>query len=206
MLNIKSFNNYSILVIILVVFIVLFQGIKLKRYARNEIVKSDAVSYYAYLPAFFIYHDISFQFTMELPENFEGVIWTHTSPNGKETLKMTMGVAILLVPFFLIAHLLAFLTPFPSDGYSAIYQFFILIGAVFYLLTGLLFLRKVLRRFFEDRVVAITLAMVVMATNLYYYTVAEPGISHIFSFFLLNGFLLYLLKWNDQPEWKNSFL
>ena len=206
MLRIKSFNNYSILVIILVVFIVLFQGIKLKRYARNEIVRYDAVSYYAYLPAAVIYHDLSFQFSSNLPESFEGVIWTSTSPNGKETLKMTMGVAFLLVPFFLIAHLLAFLTPFPSDGYSAIYQFFILIGAVFYLLTGLLFLRMVLRRFFEDRVVAITLVMLVMATNLYYYTVAEPGMSHVFSFFLFNGLLLYLFRWNEKPHWRNSFL
>ena len=206
MLSIKSFNNYSGLVIILVVSIVLFQGIKLKKYARNEIVRYDAVSYYAYLPAAVIYHDLSFQFVGELPESFEGVIWTHASPNGRETLKMTMGVAFLLVPFFLVAHLLALHTHFPPDGYSAIYQFFILIGAVFYLLAGLLFLRKVLKMFFEDRVVAITLAMLVMATNLYYYTVAEPGISHVFSFFLFNGFIFYMLKWNEQPQWKNSFL
>ncbi|MCD6596300.1 MAG: hypothetical protein J7L04_01350 [Bacteroidales bacterium] len=206
MLSIKSFNNYSGLVIILVVFIVLFQGIKLKRYMRNEIVKSDAVSYYAYLPAAVIYHDLSFRFTGELPENFDGVIWTHTSPNGKETLKMSMGLAFLLLPFFLIAHILALLSTFPADGYSAIYQFFILIAAVFYLLAGLLFLRKVLKQFFEDRVVAISLTMVVMATNLYYYTVAEPGMSHVFSFFLFNAFLFYLLKWNELPRWKNSFL
>ena len=206
MLSIKSFNNYSGLVIILTVLIVLFQGIKLKRYTRNEIVRYDAVSYYAYLPAAVIYHDLSFEFTGALPESFEGVIWTHTSPNGKETLKMSMGVAFLLLPFFLIAHLLALLSPFPADGYSAIYQFIILIGAVFYLLAGLLFLQKVLKQFFEDRVVAISLVMVVVGTNLYYYTVAEPGMSHVFSFFLFNAFLFYLFKWNEQPHWKNSFL
>ena len=202
--KLKSFQNYSSVVIFIVVFIVLNEGIGYKRYTRNAIVVDDVVSYYASLPAAVVYHDLSFEFKKDLPEGFKGKIWTRTLQDGRQVLKMTMGMAILVLPFFLIAHLIALVSSLPADGYSAIYQFSVLIAAVFYLLAGLLFLRKVLRRFFDDRVIAIVIIAVVLGTNLFNYSAAEPGMSHVYSFFLFNGFLYFMLKWFETPGWKNS--
>ncbi len=93
-------NKYSTIAISIIVLILVFQGLKLKHYSSNYIIRNDAVSYYAYLPAAFIYNDLSFKFVSDLPDDFPGDIWTHTSSNGKQTLKMTMGVAVLNLPFF----------------------------------------------------------------------------------------------------------
>jgi hypothetical protein len=204
--RLKSFKNYSSVVILIVVLIVLNEGIGYKRYNRNRIVVNDVVSYYAYLPAAVVYHDLSFQFKKDLPEGFKGRVWTRALPDGRQVLKMSMGVAILILPFFLLAHLITLFTYLPADGYSAIYQFSVLIAAVFYLLAGLLLLRKVLLRFFNDRVVAIAIISVVLGTNLFNYSAAEPGMSHVYSFFLFNGFLYFMLQWFEKPSWRNSFL
>ncbi len=204
--KLKSFQNYSYVVILIVVLIVLNEGIGYKRYNRNRIVVDDVVSYYAYLPAAVVYHDLSFQFKKDLPIGFTGKIWTLKLPDGRQVLKMSMGVAILILPFFFLAHLIALVTSLPADGYSAIYQFSVLTAAVFYLLAGLLFLRKALLRFFNDRVIAIVVIAVVLGTNLFNYSAAEPGMSHVYSFFLFNGFLYFMLQWFEMPSWKNSFL
>ncbi len=193
-------------VIYLIILLVLFQGIRLKRYMRNEVINHDVVSYYAYLPAAVIYHDLSFSFVPELPPDFTGRIWTLTSPNGRQTLKMPLGVSLLLLPFFLIAHVIALVFGFPADGYSPVYQFFILVAAVFYLTGGLLYLRKTLRLWFSEIVISITLVLTVLATNLMYYTSVEPGMSHIYGFFLFSGFLWHTLRWFDTADCKQAVI
>ena len=202
---IKKVSSSSVVIVVLLLF-VLFQGIKLKRYKRNEIINHDVVSYYAYLPAAIIYHDLSFSFVSKLPENFKGRIWTFTSLNGRQTLKMPLGVALLWLPFFLLAHLISLVTGGAADGYGPVYQLFILLAAVFYLTAGLLYLRKVLHLWFNDRVTAITLGVVVPATNLLYYTSVEPGMSHVYSFFLFSGFLWHTLRWYEHSGLRDATL
>ncbi len=196
--NVRHSTSYF--VILIIVLVVLFQGIKQKRYMRNEIINHDVVSYYAYLPAAIIYHDLSFSFVSKLPKDFQGRIWTFTAPNGRQTLKMPLGVALLWLPFFLLAHLISLATGGAADGYGPVYQFFILLAAVFYLTAGLLYMRKVLHLWFSDRVTAITLGVVVLATNLLYYTSIEPGMSHVYSFSLFSGFLWYSLRWYENSR------
>jgi len=199
-------NYYSKITIFIVVIILLFQGLKLKRYSTNYIIRHDAISYYAYLPASLIYKDLSFEFISDLPDDFPGNFWIHTSPNGKQTLKMTMGVAVLNLPFFIISHLSAMVLKFDSNGYTAPYQLSILIAAITYLFLALLFLRKILLKYFNDKVVSITILLTVLATNLYYYTIVEPGMSHIYSFFLFSGFLYFTIIWYNEANWRNSIL
>ncbi len=198
--NTISRGPFSFLVVLLIAGIVLFEGIRLKRYLHNEIINHDVVSYYAYLPALFIYHDLSFSFTHDLPPGFRGRIWTFTSPNGRATLKMPLGEALLLLPFFLVAHLLALTGMGPADGYAPVYQFFILLAAVFYLATGLFFLRKVLLAFFSDGVTALTLLLLVLATNLFYYAAVEPGMSHVYGFSLFAVFFWFSWRGLQSPR------
>jgi len=199
-------DNISMVMVSLVVAYTLFYGIKTGRFKQNRVIRDDVISYYAYLPATLIYHDLSFRFVSKLPPDFKGEIWTFTSPNGRQTLKMTMGVSVLLLPFFLIAHILALIFGFPSDGYSSVYQLFILFAALFYFLAGLLYIRKILNMFFREGVVALTILVLSLGTNLFYYTAVEPGMSHVYSFFLFSAFLYYTLKWHDAPGIRNSVL
>ena len=199
-------NRYSAITIVVVTIVLLFQGLKFERNPNINIIRHDVVSYYAYLPAVFIYKDLSFNFVSELPDDFPGDIWTHTSPNGKQTLKLTMGVAVLNLPFFVLAHIAALIFKIDPNGYSAPYQLSILFAAIFYLFLAMLLIRNTLLRYFSDLVVSVTLLIIVLGTNLYYYSVVEPGMSHVYSFFLFSGFLYFTINWYSKPSWFDSIM
>lgn len=200
--QLKEFlNKYlSKLVIGILVILCAWYGKNLDSYGRNQVIVHDVISYYGYLPAAFIFHDLSFSFTRDLPSDFDGKIWVGNSPNGKPLIRMTMGLAILWVPFFLFGHLLAHIVGVSTLGYSWPYSFAIFLAAVFYLYVGLIFLRKILLNYFPDWITAITLILVVTATNVMYYVISEPGMSHLYSFSIISIFLYATLKWISKPN------
>jgi len=199
-------NNFSKLSIVFLILICLWYGKNLDTWGKNRIIDNDVVSYYAYLPAVVIFHDLNFNFIKNLPPDFEGRIWTETAPNGKPVLRMTMGLSILWMPFFLMAHLGAKLMGVSALGYSWPYSLSIFVSVVFYLFLGLVFLRKMLRNYFSELVAGITLMAIVLGTNLMYYVISEPGMSHVYSFSLITIFLYYSLKWVEKPTRQSSLI
>jgi hypothetical protein len=119
---------------------------------------------------------------------------------------MTSGVAILQIPFFLFADGLTILKGLPNTGFSSLYEFWIFIATIFYLIMGLIFLKKSVSLFFEDRIVALTLLSVGIGTNLLCYTVYDSGMSHVYSFCIISIFLWLSIQWNKNPTIKNSIL
>lgn len=199
-------NYYSKLTILFLILICAWYGRNLDSWGKNRIIQNDVVSYYAYLPAAIIFSDLTFSFIQELPADFEGTIWLETAPNGKPILRMTMGLAVLWLPFFLLAHVTVHLTDASALGYSWPYSLSIFVAALFYLFAGLFFLRKILLKYVLDWIAAITLVLIVLATNLMYYVISEPGMSHVYSFALLALFLFYSLKWVQKPGLKNTLI
>lgn len=171
---------------------------------KYGVVIHDVMSYYSYLPAAFIYNDLSFAFVKEDPQRFEGLIHTYQTPQGGSYQKMTMGLAMLYSPFFGIGHLSAWLGGAPMDGYSQPYMFWLLFSSMFYMLLGLIILRKLLSRFFSDRIIAFVLLSIVAGTNLFYYTTLEAAMSHSYNFFLFILFIWLTWRWHEQVEWYHS--
>ncbi|HPE78156.1 MAG TPA: hypothetical protein PLC80_18825 [Draconibacterium sp.] len=190
----------SKLAIVLVLIICAWYGKNLNTWGKNKVIQNDVIMYYAYLPATFIFNDLNFEFTTKLPADFEGQIWLQTSPTGKPILRMTMGMAILWIPFFLGAHAMAHLLGVSTLGYSWPYSFSIFLATLFYLFLGLFFLRKLLLRYFSDITTAIVLIMIVMATNMMFYVIAEPGMTHVYNFGLISTFIYLSLKWIEIIE------
>ncbi len=188
-------------ILYLLVIFLLGQGISHKSYRSGGIIQWDVVSYYAYLPAIFIYRDLSFDFVKDLPEDFEGTIWPVPTPTGKHTLKYSIGTAIMYLPFFIVAHIFTLLSAVKADGYTWPYHFFILVAAIFYMLAGLLYLRKVLLNYFSEKIVIFTLVILALGTNLLYYSTTDPGMSHIYSFFLFSAFLFHLTRFYQKEKW-----
>lgn len=188
-------SNISKLAIVLLLFICGWYGKNLDTWGKNKIIQNDVISYYAYLPATFIFNDLTFEFTKNLPEGFEGTIWLQTAPNGKPILRMTMGMAILWIPFFLVAHAAAHILGVSTLGYSWPYSFMIFIATLFYLFLGLFYLRKILLRYFSDVATTVTMVLIVLATNLMFYVIAEPGMTHVYNFALITMFVYYSIKW-----------
>lgn len=190
--------NISKTAIALLIFICAWYGKNLDTWGKNKVIQNDVISYYAYLPATFIFTDLSFEFAKSLPADFEGQIWLQTAPNGKPILRMTMGMAFLWIPFFLIAHAVAHLLGVSTLGYSWPYSLSIFVATLFYLFMGLYFLRKILLHYFSEVVTAVTLILVVLATNMMFYVISEPGMTHVYNFGLISVFIYFSLRWVDS--------
>ena len=160
------------------------------------IIEVDAKGYYAYLPAIFIYHDLNFGFfdKIEKEKYFDQNLYYdyRAYADGKTITKYYAGTAVAEMPFFLIAHALSSLMHYDSDGYSRLYPIFINIAALFYLFIGLLFLNRTFSGFgVKEWIKSLVLFAAVFGTNLFYYTVGEPGMSHIYSFAFIAAFFYY---------------
>ncbi len=164
----------------------------------KDIIEHDAKGYYAYLPAVFIYKDLNFNFFEHIDKvkyYNENIYYDYRigSSSGKVINKYYCGTALLELPFFLIAHSISYLNDYELDGYSKMYPVLINIAALFYLLIGLLFLNSILELYRVGAVHrCLVLITAVFGTNLFYYTVGEPGMSHVYSFALISMFIFYV--------------
>ncbi len=210
-----TFKNiaFSKFVLWLLLFVMLWSFFSLKKWDNAEKVQKlidwDVTSYYSYLPASFIHNDVSLEFTKrgaDLSYENNHQFWYLTAPNGKRIIKVTMGMAIMYSPFFFIGHAMAHLFGFEPNGFSTPYEFCLALSSLFYLFIGLIYLRKSLLLFFNDVSTGITLLCVLLGTNLYYYTTAEPAMSHAYSFALVSVFIFQTIKWHNSPSIKKAIL
>ena len=92
------------------------------------------------------------------------------------------------------------------DGYSKLYPILVSIAALFYLLVGLLYLNFSLKAYNLSRESrALTLFASVFGTHLFYYTVGEPGMSHIYSFAFVAMFFYYAQQYFSSFQKKYIF-
>jgi hypothetical protein len=124
-----------------------------------------------------------------------------TAPNEGRVIKTSMGMAMMYSPFFFIAHALAEKMGYEANGYSVPYAFVLLISCVFYLTIGFLFLRAVLLKYFKDKIIAMTLIIIGVATNLLWYAIRSAPMSHGYSFALFCVFLYLMEKWHEKQGW-----
>ena len=158
-------------------------------------IASDGKGYYVYLPAAFIYHDFSYQFTKYTEEKYyPGDVQPSVAqfPSGQKLNKYFVGEAVLLMPFFFVACFLSYLFQFPIDGYSFIFQASVSVAALFYALAGLYMLSKFLKHFIaSDNIISLVLLLVFLGSNLLHYTWMEPSMSHVYSFFAISVFMAF---------------
>jgi len=173
---------------------------------KNRVIYNDVISYYAYLPATVIYHDLSLDFTRDSSDYFADKFWPLKTPEGRNVIKMSMGLSFLYAPFFVAGHVMAKLTDYPADGFSLPYKMLLNLSAVFYLALGLFFLRKVLEKYFNQKVVIITLVATVLGTNLYFYSAVESTMPHVYLFSLFSAFLYLTIKWYENPDMEKAII
>jgi len=154
----------------------------------EKLIWSDMEGYYNYLPSVFIYGD----FTIESRRD-TGYVMYHPE-TGKLLNKYTSGVAIMHMPVFLVNHALVKILKGNSDGKNYQYGYGLIISGLLYFWLGCLFLFKYLSRYVEKHWAYISIALIALGTNLYYYTFFQPAMSHVYSFFLFAFFLFLVDK------------
>jgi glycosyltransferase involved in cell wall biosynthesis len=184
-----------------IAFIIMFMTLNMLsvKHWRDEqrVIEWDAISYYAYLPATFIYHDLSLSFADGYNGTHRLIVWPEKGPEGKYVIKTTMGLSILWLPFFLAGHTVALISGADAGGYSQPYKFFLLLSALAFVLIGLVYLRKILLTIASDFITALVIAAFAFGTNLYWYTLFQGTMSHVYSFALISVFVWYAIRWHE---------
>ena len=183
----------------------------------------DSFGYYNYLPAFFIHHDLTdaegrqtayarhrnqSQHDGEAftPEDLKPHMLVGANYEGHYVNYYTCGVAMLQTPFFLAAHVLAKPLGYKTDGYSLPYRMGLAISGCFYGLLGLFFLRKILRGLFDEITTRITLLIIGMATNLYYFSTYNPFMAHSYLFCLVAMLMWATIRFYEAFERRYLFI
>jgi hypothetical protein len=155
-------------------------------------ISYDVSGYYMYLPAIFIYQDLKQTAFLEdiikeyHPTSDPYQVFTHES--GNKVMKYSAGQAVMYTPFFLLGHLWASVSSnYPADGFSLPYQLMISLGSLVVSFLGLYWLMVLLRLYFRDGVVALTLVLIAFGTNYLNYSAIDGAMTHN------NVFTLYAL-------------
>jgi hypothetical protein len=198
----------SLLACILIAFTLVYYRIQysdIKSPHPLQVTTWDALGYYIYLPAIFIYHDVrELSWFDEIDEKYKlsgGTIYQFgRTKSGYQVFKYLGGVSIIEAPFFFIGHCIARHSDYEADGFSRPYQYSIALGILFYFILSIFLLRSVLLRFFSDISVTVTLILLILATNAINYTAIEPAQSHgpIFPLYVLVIFTT--IKWHQNPR------
>lgn len=200
----NPFPSYAILIIGLGFMAVNFMHHRWTRDGPGErgVIHWDVISYYSYLPATFIYDDVTLSFLDDPPEGFvnDSKFWPTELENGNRLIITSMGLSVLYSPFFFIAHALAPTFGNTRDGYGSTYQSLLVLSALIYVILGLVILKNILLRYFKPKITALTLLAVAFGTNLLYYTTYEGAMAHSYGFFLIILFLWSVIRWYEHPS------
>lgn len=177
--------------------------------AVANVLTWDAFGYYLDLPGIFIYDDIDkLEWLPAILEKYQptGSLYQLSDlPNGNRVMKYLLGLSMLFTPFFFLGHWVAGWLGYPQDGFSAPYPLAICFGALVYAFAGLCLLRLVLRRYFTEPVVALTLLLLGLSTNYVQYVAVDSALTHGFLFAVYALVLWLIVRWHETPQLRLVF-
>lgn len=199
-------NIFSLLAIVIIgVVLVQCRVMNISKEQPLNLTRWDALGYYMYLPAAFVYNDFKqLSWLDEVDKQYnvtggDGIPATKLE-DGNYTSKYLSGVAIMQSPLFLAGHLIAGQTGHPNDGFSPPYQYALGFGIMLYCMLALILLRTILLRYFSDSTTALTLILITLASNAVVYISVDSGLSHAYIFVLYTLVIFTTMKWHEKPS------
>jgi hypothetical protein len=216
----KALSSYRFLTWILIAMVYGGSWLGLSNHDK-DLLTGDASGYYQYLPALFIHSEIKdprkSAFLRSKYFNDEPVIFTEKLPpnptdkyiaEDRMVIKYTSGLAVLQAPFFALGHLSAWISGSPMDGYSPPYLWWVSLSKVFYALLGLWLLGLLLKDLFDEITASVTLILVALATQLFFFSSIHQSMSHPYLFALYAGLIRLTQQWykGENPTKRNMLL
>ena len=193
MVKIPKVRKAVIYGIIFILAITALSYIKLHRfeYGIAYVISSDAQGYFQYLPAIFIHHD------------FFDQSYGYQLDNGQCFNKYNYGVALMQLPFFLIAFVVNLFLKLPVYSRFSPYAFMAIVSGAFYTWWGMTIMYRLLRNNFNQKVCLVTIGSIFLGSNLFYYAYISPGHSHLYAFFLVSCILYFTAHFYQSPGWRS---
>lgn len=136
----------------------------------------DGEAYYSYLPEYFLKGN-----------------WDYFE-------KYPIGTAVCEFPFFLIAHLITFLTdPAQANGYTAVYDWAVGISGIVYYIVGTIILNRVLKILANHKCAFFVCFFLTAGTALPIFATKYASFSHIKTY-MLSAALIYLMLLFEQGK------
>ncbi len=165
---------------------------------HSTFINWDGFGYYQYLPSAIIYHDFNcFRWignALAPYPTVETTNWLQFQHTSSYVSKYSLGSALMQLPFFLVACLVAWFGGYRCDGFSAPFQFAIYISGIVYLFIGLFILYKFLKSYYLTGVAWLSVVILFLGTNLFCYGVVTNQMSHIYGFACVSMLLYYSLQ------------
>lgn len=180
----------------------------LTAFPRNQgrIINGDSIQYYAYLRSLIIDRDVDFTNDYQLLYSpvdstvSETNMWlTNRTAAGRPENMMSIGPALLWVPFFLAASaLVILLRPFgivvPFDGIAAPFALSAGVGGIFCATLGAYLCYRACRLTFSNGPAFWGVLVAWLASPAIYYSIVSPAYSHASSLFATALFCYVWLK------------
>lgn len=160
---------------------------------------ADRAGYHMYLPAAINHHFDPSKFPEGIDKRTGNGFQLDSVP-GRISTKYTCGIALLRLPFYLIGDLFRPDAEAPLTGFSAIDHVMVDVASAFYGALGLVLLWGLLLRRSSPTAATLAVFGVLAGTNLLYYVIADPGMSHSYSFFLFALFM-FLIERGIAKGW-----
>ena len=129
----------------------------------------------------------------------------HTVDNGNELNIYHMGLAIVQMPSFLLGDVTASIFNYERDGFSKPYHVFYLLNALFFILLGLFYLKKLLRLFFTDNITGLSILLIYLGSNALVTFGIQYDLTHLYLFAFNSIFLFHLFQYL-QTDKKRSLI
>lgn len=215
MLKKNKFWTYyflSIFTILVIVFLIEFKLV-------GQAVYGDGRYYLAFTRS--IYFSKNIDITDEMSHPWDKVnnnlpVSNDSNPKISDIIKKTtynfsLGVSVVWLPFFFVGDILILILQkfgmnFVRNGYSDIYQITLGIGNILFSVLGLIFLSKSLLKLYRKEVVALSIILILFATNLFYYSGFDVNNSHPFSFFAASIIIYLFIEYKKRPSVINLFI
>jgi len=152
----------------------------------GKTVYGDGILYFSWLHSSVVDKDLDFtneysHFKVKQP----------LSGNNTLTNKYTVGPALLWFPAYFCVHSL-----FKGTGYELPYQFVVGLSSVFFCITGLILLYRLLLQLIPQTAALLTILALAFASHLFFYGSIDTVNSHAFSFFASTLFISVLFQKN----------
>ncbi|MFT7120976.1 MAG: hypothetical protein ACJAZ9_001154 [Neolewinella sp.] len=167
---------------------------------KTNVINWDGYGYYVYLPATFIYGDVEeYAFVDDHFSDYDissNVYQLMETEDGGKFPIYNIGLAVVWTPVFLAMHAFVKLTGIaPADGMSYPYQLTVVFMSLLIIFLGLMYLRRFLLDYFSETVVAFVLIGLGLGTNLFYYVVEKPDMTHGYLFAGYAAFLYFFNRY-----------
>lgn len=194
LVNLQAYKFFFILFLVsLVIYVAGIIRVK-------SIVWGDSLYYYSYTRSLVQDKDIDFKNQAYHPDlGFPNQVEI-SSKTGRVTNKFSPGTALFWIPAFILGQCVSYLGNivigheyFLTDGTGILSQYFIAVSSVGFSVLGLWFLFKTLEIWFTQKITYLTIIILFLTTQIFYYTAVDPVNSHSISF-LLSSILLFQLS------------